>query len=497
MSRLFLIGRAVVAVVLMIGFYTLGLTIALGLLYIPYAALTSDERLDFRLGLVCVVGGLSILWSLVPRIDRFVPPGPRLEPREQPRLFERLRKLAVAVGQDMPVEVYLSPEMNAWVAQRGGIMGFGSRRVMGLGLPLLEIVSVPEFEAILAHEFGHYHAGDTRLGPWVYKTRGGIGRAIGNLGKVGQIRVGFLSIAAVILQKPFIWYGNFFLRITHAISRAQELSADRLAATTVGAQALVGGLRALHRNSGAYDYYLNAEIAPALRKGFLPPLLDGFSQFLHLERIAAATSQQLEKALTEPTKNPYDTHPPLAQRLAALEGMPAGKTVDDGSPASTLLDHVGGLEAQLASKWIPSGTALKPLPWKETGVSVYLPQWQATCKDNSAPLGDLTLNKLPDTVAALPEFARKTAAWTPSASSDALAAYALSLLGAAFCCALYRDGWEIDNQPGTLMLKIGDMAIDPFDLVNRMRKGEFTKDKWEETMAHFGLNPEMPLGVSA
>src|SRR5437867_9295895 len=98
--------------------------------------------------------------------------------------------------------------MNAWVEQRGGIMGFGSRRVMGLGLPLFQIVSIPEFEAILAHEFGHYHAGDTRLGPWVYKTRSGIGRTIGNLARVGQGQSGLFGLAAKTLQKPFIWYGN-------------------------------------------------------------------------------------------------------------------------------------------------------------------------------------------------------------------------------------------------------------------------------------------------
>jgi Zn-dependent protease with chaperone function len=34
-------------------------------------------------------------------------------------------------------------------------MGFGSRRVMGLGLPLLQALNVSQLEAVLAHEFGH------------------------------------------------------------------------------------------------------------------------------------------------------------------------------------------------------------------------------------------------------------------------------------------------------------------------------------------------------
>jgi Zn-dependent protease with chaperone function len=67
----------------------------------------------------------------------------------------------------------VSRRVNAWVMQRGGIMGFGSRRVMGLGLPLMRILTCAQFSAVLAHEFGHYHGGDTKIGPWIYKTRGG------------------------------------------------------------------------------------------------------------------------------------------------------------------------------------------------------------------------------------------------------------------------------------------------------------------------------------
>ena len=38
-------------------------------------------------------------------------------------------------AQTMPEEVYVVNAVNAFVAQRGGIMGIGSRRVMGIGLP--------------------------------------------------------------------------------------------------------------------------------------------------------------------------------------------------------------------------------------------------------------------------------------------------------------------------------------------------------------------------
>src|SRR6266853_1614359 len=112
-----------------------------------------------------------MLWSLVPRRDNFEAPGLPLERPSHPRLFAELDSIASALGEPLPREVYLIGEPNAWVADRGGVMGFGSRRVMGVGLPLLGALNISQFRAILAHEFAHYYGGDTRLGPLPPKTQ--------------------------------------------------------------------------------------------------------------------------------------------------------------------------------------------------------------------------------------------------------------------------------------------------------------------------------------
>src|SRR5690242_17671386 len=134
--------RATIALALMIGFYVFALAVAFGLIWIPYAEYTYLDRLDLRIGVACVIGAGIVLWSIVPRRDHFEPPGPRLDPAQQPRLFAEVSSIAQSVGQEMPHEVYLIPEINAWVAQRGGTIGFGSRRVMALGLPLLSLLTV-------------------------------------------------------------------------------------------------------------------------------------------------------------------------------------------------------------------------------------------------------------------------------------------------------------------------------------------------------------------
>ena len=79
--------RALVALVLMAGFYVLALAIATGLLWIPYAEITYAHRIHVKLVAGCVMGALAILWGILPRPDRFEAPGPRLLRKEQPSLF--------------------------------------------------------------------------------------------------------------------------------------------------------------------------------------------------------------------------------------------------------------------------------------------------------------------------------------------------------------------------------------------------------------------------
>ena len=155
MSSRSLWPRMILAVILLVGFYVFAIGIAGALLFGIYAQVHYSERISIRLSVVLLFGAGAILFAIFPRADKFDPPWPMLDAAGQPRLFRKLQELAAATKQEMPTEVYLVPDVNAWVSDRGGRMGIGSRRVMGIGLPLLQILSISELAAVLAHEFGH------------------------------------------------------------------------------------------------------------------------------------------------------------------------------------------------------------------------------------------------------------------------------------------------------------------------------------------------------
>src|SRR5438128_7174925 len=117
-----LVLRGLLSIGLMARFYSLAAVVAWGLLYIPYAEIVYLDRLDLRITFFCLAGAGAVLWSVVPRPDHFQEPGPELKASRQRGLFRLLDSISEATGQDAPKNVYLTLDVNAWVAQRGGFM---------------------------------------------------------------------------------------------------------------------------------------------------------------------------------------------------------------------------------------------------------------------------------------------------------------------------------------------------------------------------------------
>jgi len=95
-GRTWLLMRALMAIVLMAGFYVLAIGTAGLLLFFAYAQVVYSKVQLVKLVIVCVIGAIAILWSLIPRRDTFTAPGEKLVLRGGTRsvLFEELNALA-------------------------------------------------------------------------------------------------------------------------------------------------------------------------------------------------------------------------------------------------------------------------------------------------------------------------------------------------------------------------------------------------------------------
>lgn len=263
--------------------------------------------------------------------------GVAVSDQNEPALWHRVRFLADSVGTRAPKRIYLVPDVNAAVWENSQMLGLipGARNMM-IGVPLLIGLTPAQFDAVIAHELGHYGNRDTRLGAIDRRARSSVMAAVaaaaqlprGRRREDGQrrrIRIpGQAAFFAI-----FRAYAKLVLSVTQEASRRQEYAADRVAADIAGHANAAAALRELPAIAAAYSFYLERYVARGIERDLLPPppeVLGGFAALLaDPERQAELDGIRREPAAEESDK--FDSHPPTADRVAAILALPP-----DGRP---------------------------------------------------------------------------------------------------------------------------------------------------------------------
>jgi Zn-dependent protease with chaperone function len=478
-----MLGRVVAALVLSVAFYVLSLALAVLLVAVPWIEWSSVHRIHVQIVVGCFAAAGAILWSIVPRRDPFEPPGPRLDPAREPRLFRFLEEVAHACGEPLPADVYLLGTVNAFVTQRGGFLARGGRRVMGLGLPLFALLTRDELSAVVAHEFGHFHGGDVQLGPWIYQTRAAIGRTVDRL----QARRN-------VLRFPFIGYGWLFQRVTLSIARAQELAADALAARVAGVVAQTRALEKTHAFDAAHRAFWS-EASSVLRAGFLPRLNEGFLICLALPAVQERAAATLAALKATDDTSATNTHPSLHRRLAALPAAPQAGARRDGGSARTLLDHEGALERALVDGIVPEKLrrSLAPIEWREVEERVTLPTLRDVAMKHPEELAGLALRDLPRAIRGLNEQYAKS---TDAELRAALEAQ-FERLRCAAMLAYVRGGFALRSPPGDAMWLVrGATRRDVYSDADALSQGSLSEAEWSARCESDGV-ADVPLFAEA
>ncbi|MGC2230462.1 MAG: M48 family metallopeptidase, partial [Candidatus Acidiferrum sp.] len=485
---------ALLAMSMVVFSYIVIVLLAVGCVYLPYLAFTKAEHPPAQLGLFVLGGivvGATILWSLVPRREKFEVPGLLLEPSAHPRLFEELNAIAAALEEPVPREVYLIGQVNAFVADRGGIMGIGSRRIMGIGLPLLSSLTVSEIRAVLAHEFGHYYSGDTKMGPWVYKTQSAMIRTFRNIGSLGELgRIAALQFMNMVAAFILKWYFIFFMRVVNFVSRRKEYRADELACLVAGAEPLAQGLRKIHGAAMAWGTYWNTEVVPVLNQGCKPAIADGFSRFLAAPQIAVQVKEGIEREVSEGKTKPFDTHPPLRDRIAAIENLNAELGEKDEELAISLLEQPELAELQFLEFANPklAKNSLRQVGWDEVGQTVTIPGWRAAVGEYAQLMVGFRAGSLPEVLKELPQLGSKIR--DPRGmllSREQRTQRAGHLLGMALGLALLEKGWELEAQPGNFYFHHNSERINVHAWMEELIGGRTSAETWTNRCKELGI----------
>ena len=350
--------RAAMAVMLLIGFYVLGIGLLVAAVGLDVLMLYGHAPVfDLLFGLpftavAFIVVGQSFHASLLLPAREII--GIAVPESQQPAIWCTVREAAAAAGTAPPEFLWIDSRLNASVFEQTRWLGLRSGpRHLVIGAPILIALSPAKLDAVLAHEFGHFAHRDTRLLPVIMRGRAGLAGALHTTSFFTTDSVDngrwLLHLQQVIVRLIHA-YAVRFLTVTQNISRAQEYAADRISAELCGRETAACAISEIQAYQAAYRHFRERFADAATGLGLVPhpeALFPGFGRMLdepHWQRVVESE----RRAPSSQTPTRFDSHPPIADRVSALRALPDdGRTLD--TSRSRAIDQFDDAQALLAA----------------------------------------------------------------------------------------------------------------------------------------------------
>ncbi|HEY6124392.1 MAG TPA: M48 family metallopeptidase, partial [Steroidobacteraceae bacterium] len=298
--------------------------------------------------------------------------------QDQPQLFDFIDRLADEARAPRAHKVYLSARVNAAVFYDLSLLNLivPSKKNLEIGLGLVNVVTLGELKAVLAHEFGHFAQRSMAVGRWVYISQQIAGHVVARrdaLDKLLQqlsrfdLRIAWVGwILSVIVWSIRSMMDVLFrgvLLAQRALSRQMEFQADLVAVSLTGSDALIHALHKLNAADDAWDKALsfaNSEcrakrgitdlfavqnrIIERMREILNQPL---YGQVPPLPATARDSHRVFKTELAQPPRM-WGTHPPSADRENNAKQRYVAAPVDERS-AWEVFRNPQGLKEQMSA----------------------------------------------------------------------------------------------------------------------------------------------------
>jgi Zn-dependent protease with chaperone function len=252
------------------------IALAAGCIYAGFFVIINSGHI---IGIIAGVGIMSIgimvfifLIKFIFSVKKFDEAGSiAVTANEQPELFNFIKKLTADTQTQFPKKIVLSPEVNACVFYNDSFwsMIFPVKKNLQIGLGLVNSLTLSEFKAVMAHEFGHFSQRSMKLGSFVYNVNKAIYNMLyenkdygdflqkwGSLHWAISIFVWTTVQIVKLIQKILQGMYGFINKNYMSLSREMEFHADAVAASVSGSNNLVTALRKLEISEVCYQTVL-------------------------------------------------------------------------------------------------------------------------------------------------------------------------------------------------------------------------------------------------
>ena len=276
---------------------------------------------------IFIKGALKIIWLIVIGIGAFLgflgnalrslwtkvpePEGVELNRENAPGLFEIVEKTSRELKAQFPDKILLTEDYNAAVITLPRFGMFGKKVFLIAGLPLMQAISPEQFEAVVAHEFGHISRRHSKYAAWIYRLHETWQRFLDSQ-EQQEHKLAFLY------TKFVNWYFPYFSAYSFVLMRRQEREADQYATGLVGSKPLGEALINLEiKGINLAQNFWQKILDEAAHKSAPPEKV--FSKMALAFRESDASHDLLNLAKVVAVRTDYqDTHPALAERLKTI-----------------------------------------------------------------------------------------------------------------------------------------------------------------------------------
>lgn len=257
-----------------------------------------------------------------------------LKQQDYPRLFNFLHTIADETGAPKPHRVFLSPRVNAAVFYDISFLNLivPSKKNLEVGLGLVNVLTMSEFKAVLAHEFGHFAQKSMAVGRWVYIAQQVATQIVNKRDMFDSFLRGLsrfdLRIAWIGWILQFVVWSIRSLTDTllrgvilaqRALSREMEFQADLVSVSVTGSESLINALHKLAGADDALDRAINFAAAEHQKK---TPVKDVFAiQSRLLERLRLIYNDPHYGAAPAPATEAAERHRVFKNEVAAPPRM--------------------------------------------------------------------------------------------------------------------------------------------------------------------------------
>lgn len=296
-------------------------------------------------GAIAIVSVARILTTSAPPADaRAVTRG------DAPALFDCIDQVQRAAAGPVMDAVFIDNSLDASVdvMRRFGFFGAPSRWMI-IGLPLMQALTVDQFKAVIAHEYGHVVSTQDKTVAAIYQWRALFLRLRDVLHVRRGAGDGLFARACHALADRIV---PFFDRLTKPLAREAELNADAVAAKLVSGQTTADALLRLHLAAR----YVSDVFWPSVDKHARTCAQPNVAPLRHAQKAFARMrtwprhDAWMREILARET-DPADAHPGVAERIRAMQAAPRLAPLASVAASSLLGARYDQLRSDFDTDW--------------------------------------------------------------------------------------------------------------------------------------------------